>query len=101
MGSSVLLIVLLLSVSSSQVRKWISDWNLTTEKKHTMLRLLYEALVDCKKRYSEVMDLKLHSQNCFSGFCVCVCFKDLVIYLFERVIINLLGHFLDGCSGHG
>ncbi|EAW68218.1 Eukaryotic translation initiation factor 3 subunit M, partial [Eschrichtius robustus] len=32
-----------------QVRKWISDWNLTTEKKHTLLRLLYEALVDCKK----------------------------------------------------
>ena len=38
-----------------QVRKWISDWNLTTEKKHTLLRLLYEALVDCKKRYSELM----------------------------------------------
>lgn len=36
---------------SPQVRKWISDWNLTTEKKHTLLRLLYEALVDCKKRY--------------------------------------------------
>ncbi|KAL6035324.1 hypothetical protein STEG23_033062 [Scotinomys teguina] len=32
-----------------QVRKWISDWKLTTEKKHTLLRLLYEALVDCKK----------------------------------------------------
>ncbi|TNN75839.1 Eukaryotic translation initiation factor 3 subunit M [Liparis tanakae] len=32
-----------------QVRKWIIDWNLTTEKKHTLLRLVYEALVDCKK----------------------------------------------------
>ncbi|KAM4722390.1 eukaryotic translation initiation factor 3 subunit M isoform 2-T2 [Rhinophrynus dorsalis] len=32
-----------------QVRKWISDWNLSTEKKHILLRLLYEALVDCKK----------------------------------------------------
>ena len=32
-----------------QVRKWISDWNLTTEKTHTFLRLLYEAPVDCKK----------------------------------------------------
>ncbi|NP_001080061.1 eukaryotic translation initiation factor 3 subunit M [Xenopus laevis] len=32
-----------------QVRKWISDWNLSTEKKHVVLRLLYEALVDCKK----------------------------------------------------
>ncbi|KAE8606777.1 hypothetical protein XENTR_v10010866 [Xenopus tropicalis] len=32
-----------------QVRKWISDWNLSTEKKHIVLRLLYEALVDCKK----------------------------------------------------
>lgn len=32
-----------------QVRKWIIDWNLTTEKKHTLLRLLYEALVDSKK----------------------------------------------------
>ncbi|XP_015441835.1 eukaryotic translation initiation factor 3 subunit M [Pteropus alecto] len=42
-----------------QVRKWISDWNLNTEKKHTLLRLLYEALVDCKKRYSELMNLLL------------------------------------------
>lgn len=33
------------------MRKWIVDWNLTTEKKHTLLRLVYEALVDCKKRY--------------------------------------------------
>lgn len=33
-----------------QVRKWIIDWNLNTEKKHTLLRLVYEALVDCKKR---------------------------------------------------
>ncbi|KAJ6665148.1 hypothetical protein lerEdw1_005379 [Lerista edwardsae] len=33
-----------------QVRKWISDWNLNTEKKHTLLRLLYDVLVDCKKR---------------------------------------------------
>lgn len=32
-----------------QVRKWISSWNLSTDKKHTLLRLLYEALVDCKK----------------------------------------------------
>lgn len=33
------------------MRKWIIDWNLNTEKKHTLLRLVYEALVDCKKRY--------------------------------------------------
>ncbi|XP_053305504.1 eukaryotic translation initiation factor 3 subunit M isoform X2 [Spea bombifrons] len=32
-----------------QVRKWITNWNLSTEKKHVLLRLLYEALVDCKK----------------------------------------------------
>lgn len=32
-----------------QVRKWIVDWNLSTDKKHIMLRLLYEALVECKK----------------------------------------------------
>ncbi|MGH0133240.1 UNVERIFIED_CONTAM: hypothetical protein FKN15_005617 [Acipenser sinensis] len=32
-----------------QVRKWITDWNLTIEKKHTLLRLVYEALIDCKK----------------------------------------------------
>ncbi|KAM4617414.1 eukaryotic translation initiation factor 3 subunit M isoform 1-T1 [Discoglossus pictus] len=35
-----------------QVRKWIIDWDLSTEKKHIMLRLLYDALVDCKKRDS-------------------------------------------------
>ncbi|KAG8438250.1 hypothetical protein GDO86_008808 [Hymenochirus boettgeri] len=32
-----------------QVRKWITDWDLNTDKKHILLRLLYEALVDCKK----------------------------------------------------
>lgn len=36
--------------AADQVRKWIIDWNLTTEKKHILLRLVYEALVDCKKR---------------------------------------------------
>lgn len=36
---------------SVQVRKWITDWNLDTEKKHTLLRLVYDALVDCKKRF--------------------------------------------------
>lgn len=38
-----------------QVRKWISDWNLNTEKKHTLLRLLYDVLVDCKKREAPSM----------------------------------------------
>ena len=41
----------LLNFFQIKVRKWIIDWNLTTDKKHTMLRLVYEALVDCKKRY--------------------------------------------------
>ncbi|KAM4617415.1 eukaryotic translation initiation factor 3 subunit M isoform 2-T2 [Discoglossus pictus] len=36
-----------------QVRKWIIDWDLSTEKKHIMLRLLYDALVDCKKSNDE------------------------------------------------
>lgn len=40
---------------ADQVRKWIIDWNLNTEKKHTLLRLLYEALVDCKKRYTNIV----------------------------------------------
>jgi hypothetical protein len=55
MCSSSLLIHSLLPSIAVQVRKWISDWKLTTEKKHTLLRLLYEALVDCKKRYSEAL----------------------------------------------
>lgn len=49
MCSSSLLIHSLLPSIAVQVRKWISDWKLTTEKKHTLLRLLYEAFVDCKK----------------------------------------------------
>ncbi|NXD43479.1 EIF3M factor, partial [Copsychus sechellarum] len=31
------------------VRKWGGDWNLATEKKHTLLRLGGDVLVDCKK----------------------------------------------------
>lgn len=57
-----------------QVRKWITDWNLNTEKKHTLLRLVYEALVDCKKRY---LLSKILGQLC-PGI---VCFAHLTFIL--------------------
>uniref|UniRef100_A0A4X1V8G4 Uncharacterized protein n=1 Tax=Sus scrofa TaxID=9823 RepID=A0A4X1V8G4_PIG len=54
-----------------QVRKWISDWNLNTKKTHILLRLFYEALVDCKKSdvASKIMVKLLGSymENCFPG----------------------------------
>ncbi|XP_032816078.1 eukaryotic translation initiation factor 3 subunit M [Petromyzon marinus] len=37
-----------------QVRKWFTEWTLTIDKKQHILRLLYDALVDCKRSgYSE------------------------------------------------
>ncbi|XP_072277980.1 eukaryotic translation initiation factor 3 subunit M [Pyxicephalus adspersus] len=41
--------IMFIPTDLDQVRKWITDWNLNTEKKHILLRLLYEALVDCKR----------------------------------------------------
>ncbi|XP_062052334.1 eukaryotic translation initiation factor 3 subunit M isoform X3 [Mirounga angustirostris] len=61
-----------------QVRKWISDWNLTTEKKHTLLRLLYEALVDCKKR------------------CIVRALKDPNAFLFDHLLTLKPVKFLEG-----
>ncbi|ELK16016.1 Eukaryotic translation initiation factor 3 subunit M [Pteropus alecto] len=61
-----------------QVRKWISDWNLNTEKKHTLLRLLYEALVDCKKR------------------CIVRALKDPNAFLFDHLLTLKPVKFLEG-----
>uniref|UniRef100_K7EHK6 Eukaryotic translation initiation factor 3 subunit M n=1 Tax=Ornithorhynchus anatinus TaxID=9258 RepID=K7EHK6_ORNAN len=61
-----------------QVRKWISDWNLSTEKKHTLLRLLYEALVDCKKR------------------CIVRALKDPNAFLFDHLLALKPVKFLEG-----
>ncbi|KAM8939802.1 eukaryotic translation initiation factor 3 subunit M isoform 2-T2 [Pelodytes ibericus] len=41
--------IIFIPTDLDQVRKWILEWDLSTEKKHILLRLLYEALVDCKK----------------------------------------------------
>ncbi|XP_023593783.1 eukaryotic translation initiation factor 3 subunit M isoform X1 [Trichechus manatus latirostris] len=62
-----------------QVRKWISDWTLTTEKKHTLLRLLYEALVDCKKRVGYILEEKV------------ICFHDAA----SKVMVELLGSYTE------
>ncbi|KAM6074547.1 eukaryotic translation initiation factor 3 subunit M isoform 2-T2 [Chlamydotis macqueenii] len=61
-----------------QVRKWISDWNLGTEKKHTLLRLLYDVLVDCKKR------------------CIVRALKDPNTFLFDHLLALKPVKFLEG-----
>lgn len=75
-----------------QVRKWIIDWNLTTEKKHTLLRLVYEALVDCKKRYL-LTSFQLNSFLVFSGFDIYppVCFSEAA----AKVMVELLGSYTE------
>uniref|UniRef100_A0A3Q3E5X0 Eukaryotic translation initiation factor 3 subunit M n=1 Tax=Labrus bergylta TaxID=56723 RepID=A0A3Q3E5X0_9LABR len=61
-----------------QVRKWIIDWNLTTEKKHILLRLVYEALVDCKKR------------------CIVRALKDPNTFLIDHLLTLKPVRFLEG-----
>ncbi|XP_037589313.1 eukaryotic translation initiation factor 3 subunit M isoform X2 [Cebus imitator] len=89
-----------------QVRKWISDWNLNTEKKHTLLRLLYEALVDCKKSdaASKVMVELLGSYTEDNASqarvdahrCIVRALKDPNAFLFDHLLTLKPVKFLEG-----
>lgn len=89
-----------------QVRKWISDWKLTTEKKHTLLRLLYEALVDCKKSdaASKVMVELLGSYTEDNASqarvdahrCIVRALKDPNAFLFDHLLTLKPVKFLEG-----
>ncbi|OWK18255.1 EIF3M [Cervus elaphus hippelaphus] len=76
-----------------QVRKWITDWNLTTEKKHTLLRLLYEALVDCKKSYTEdnASQARVDAHRC-----IVRALKDPNAFLFDHLLTLKPVKFLEG-----
>lgn len=77
-----------------QVRKWITDWNLDTEKKHTLLRLVYEALVDCKKRY---LPLWILGQLC-PGLVVFAYLTFTLLSFSEaaaKVMVELLGSYTE------
>ncbi|TTI30688.1 Eukaryotic translation initiation factor 3 subunit M [Bagarius yarrelli] len=89
-----------------QVRKWIVDWNLTTEKKHTLLRLVYEALVDCKKSESaaKVMVELLGSYTEDNASqarvdahrCIVRALKDPNTFLFDHLLALKPVRFLEG-----
>ncbi|KAI4880195.1 hypothetical protein NFI96_026026, partial [Prochilodus magdalenae] len=99
-----------------QVRKWIVDWNLTTEKKHTLLRLVYEALVDCKKSepaakvmvellgsYTEdnasQARVDAHSRALtllYPHRCIVRALKDPNTYLFDHLLALKPVRFLEG-----
>ncbi|XP_060622476.1 eukaryotic translation initiation factor 3 subunit M isoform X1 [Anolis sagrei] len=89
-----------------QVRKWISDWNLTTEKKHTLLRLLYDVLVDCKKsdNAAKVMVELLGSYTEDNASqarvdahrCIVRALKDPTTFLFDHLLALKPVKFLEG-----
>ncbi|KAG5839989.1 hypothetical protein ANANG_G00211360 [Anguilla anguilla] len=89
-----------------QVRKWITDWNLTTEKKHTLLRLVYEALVDCKKSEAaaKVMVELLGSYTEDNASqarvdahrCIVRALKDPNTFLFDHLLALKPVRFLEG-----
>uniref|UniRef100_A0A2K5QFW1 Eukaryotic translation initiation factor 3 subunit M n=2 Tax=Platyrrhini TaxID=9479 RepID=A0A2K5QFW1_CEBIM len=93
-------------LKSKGVRKWISDWNLNTEKKHTLLRLLYEALVDCKKSdaASKVMVELLGSYTEDNASqarvdahrCIVRALKDPNAFLFDHLLTLKPVKFLEG-----
>lgn len=76
------------------MRKWIIDWNLTTEKKHTLLRLVYEALVDCKKRYAHGC---IRNRLIFDGFLFGPDLCGLYSYSepAAKVMVELLGSYTE------
>ncbi|NWR68259.1 EIF3M factor, partial [Centropus bengalensis] len=89
-----------------QVRKWISDWNLSTEKKHTLLRLLYDVLVDCKKsdNAAKVMVELLGSYTEDNASqarvdahrCIVRALKDPNTFLFDHLLALKPVKFLEG-----
>ncbi|XP_025943474.1 eukaryotic translation initiation factor 3 subunit M isoform X2 [Apteryx rowi] len=89
-----------------QVRKWISDWNLSTEKKHTLLRLLYDVLVDCKKSdtAAKVMVELLGSYTEDNASqarvdahrCIVRALKDPNTFLFDHLLALKPVKFLEG-----
>ncbi|MGH0154915.1 UNVERIFIED_CONTAM: hypothetical protein FKN15_037556 [Acipenser sinensis] len=89
-----------------QVRKWITDWNLTIEKKHTLLRLVYEALIDCKKSdaAAKVMVELLGSYTEDNASqarvdahrCIVRALKDPNTFLFDHLLALKPVRFLEG-----
>ncbi|XP_018620869.1 eukaryotic translation initiation factor 3 subunit M-like [Scleropages formosus] len=89
-----------------QVRRWIVDWDLDTEKKHTLLRLLYEALVDCKKSETaaKVMVELLGSYTEDNASqarldahrCIVNALKDPTTFLFDHLLALKPVRFLEG-----
>ncbi|XP_018619542.1 LOW QUALITY PROTEIN: eukaryotic translation initiation factor 3 subunit M [Scleropages formosus] len=89
-----------------QVRKWIVDWNLSIEKKHTLLRMVYEALVDCKKSEAaaKVMVELLGSYTEDNASqarvdahrCIVSALKDPDTFLFDHLLILKPVCFLEG-----
>ncbi|KAM8939801.1 eukaryotic translation initiation factor 3 subunit M isoform 1-T1 [Pelodytes ibericus] len=71
--------IIFIPTDLDQVRKWILEWDLSTEKKHILLRLLYEALVDCKKSNDDADP-----------------FSDDA----AKVMVELLGSYTDDNASH-
>uniref|UniRef100_A0A4W3KD93 Eukaryotic translation initiation factor 3, subunit M n=1 Tax=Callorhinchus milii TaxID=7868 RepID=A0A4W3KD93_CALMI len=81
-------------------------WNLTIEKKHHLLRLLYEALVDCKKSESAakimVELLGSYTEDNASQArvdahrCIVTALKDQNTFLFDHLLTLKPVRFLEG-----
>ncbi|XP_043914878.1 eukaryotic translation initiation factor 3 subunit M isoform X2 [Protopterus annectens] len=89
-----------------QIRKWISDWGLSTDKKHTLLRLLYEALVDSKRSETAakimVELLGSYTEDNASQArvdahrCIVRALKDPNTFLFDHLLALKPVRFLEG-----
>uniref|UniRef100_A0A8C4N0W8 Eukaryotic translation initiation factor 3 subunit M n=1 Tax=Eptatretus burgeri TaxID=7764 RepID=A0A8C4N0W8_EPTBU len=108
-----------------QVRKWMSEWKLTMEQKQQLLRLLYESLVDMKKRPSKIFlsekaeqfEAKLYSDKASKVMvellgsyteenasqarddahrCIVRALRDPTTFLFDHLVVLKPVRFLEG-----
>ncbi|XP_018423229.1 PREDICTED: eukaryotic translation initiation factor 3 subunit M isoform X2 [Nanorana parkeri] len=88
-----------------QVRKWITDWNLSIDKKHTLLRLLYEALVtkrsdDAAKVMVELLgsytDDNASQARVDAHKCIVRALKDPKTFLLDHLLALKPVKFLEG-----
>ncbi|KAM5138681.1 eukaryotic translation initiation factor 3 subunit M isoform 1-T1 [Mantella aurantiaca] len=99
--------IMFIPTDLDQVRKWITDWNLNTEKKHILLRLLYEALVDCKRSSDDAAKVMVELLGSYTDDnasqarvdahkCIVRALKDPKTFLLDHLLALKPVKFLEG-----
>ncbi|PIO32717.1 hypothetical protein AB205_0064610, partial [Aquarana catesbeiana] len=99
--------IMFIPTDLDQVRKWITDWGLSTEQKHILLRLLYEALVECKRSSDDAAKVMVELLGSYTDDnasqarvdahkCIVRALKDPKAFLLDHLLALKPVKFLEG-----